>query len=117
MWSRLGVKRTKHTWFFSDVKQHTSTAPTTVTITTGYHHHRPDSTDLLQQVDGVPAAEHLGGEGGGGRGAPVLLDLLQKFGHAHTLGHGPPQARTHRDKTGTDRHTESWADGSIPHKR
>lgn len=46
-----------------------------------------DGTDLLQQVDGVPAAQHLGGEGGSGRGAPVLLDLLQELGHGHALGH------------------------------
>ena len=38
----------------------------------------PVSTDLLQQVDGIPAADHLGGEGGGGGGAPVLLDLLHE---------------------------------------
>ena len=54
-----------------------------------HHHHHPlCHTDLLQQVDGVPAADHLGGEGGGGGRAPVLLNLLQELGHRHALRHG-----------------------------
>lgn len=68
------------------------------------------STDLLQQVDGVPAAEHLGGEGGGGGGAPVLLNLLQELGHRHALGHGAPQPGTHRDRTGTDKQIPGLTD-------
>lgn len=75
-------------------------------------HYSSVSTDLLQQVDGVPAADHLGAEGGGGGGAPVLLNLLQEVGHRHALRHGAPQPGTgpgpDRDTTGTgpghDRH-------------
>ena len=52
------------------------------------------TTDLLQQVDGVPAVEHLGGEEGGGGRAPVVLNLLHELGHGHTLGHGSPRPGT-----------------------
>lgn len=57
------------------------------------------TTDLLQQVDGVPAVEHLGGEEGGGGRAPVVLNLLHELGHRHALGHGSPRPGTGPDLT------------------